>query len=147
VEVNVFTIKKSVIIDTPVKKVFAFMEDPTNLPSIWPSMVEVRNVRKNAKGFPIYDWVYKMAGMKFEGEQDTLEFIKDKHITTASTRGIDSHFDFDYVEEHGKTKMDMKITYSVPVPVIKSLAEQVVGKLNEKEADILLANLKTRMEA
>jgi uncharacterized membrane protein len=142
-----FTIKKSVIIDAPVKKVFAFMEDPTNLPSIWPSMVEIKNVRKNTKGLPSYDWVYKMAGMKFEGEQDTLEYIKDKHITTASTKGIDSHFDFDYLEEHGKTKMDMKITYSVPVPVIKSLAEQVVGKLNEHEADTLLANLKARMEA
>lgn len=142
-----FTINKSVVINAPVKNVFAFMEDPTNLPSIWPSMVEVKNVRKNAKGLPIYDWVYKMAGMKFQGEQDTLEYVKDKHITTQSTKGIESHFDFDYIEERGMTKMDVKITYSVPVPLIKSLAEQVVGKLNEHEADILLANLKTRMEA
>lgn len=146
-EVKEFKIEKSIVIDAPLSKVFGFMEDPTNLPSIWPSMVEVKNVRKNDKGFPIYEWVYKMAGMKFEGEQDTLEFIKDSRVITTSTRGIESHFDFIYTEEHGKTKMDVSITYSVPVPLIKSLAEQVVGKLNEQEVDTLLANLKTRMEA
>jgi uncharacterized membrane protein len=146
-EANVFKIEKSVVIDAPLSKVFGFMEDPTHLPSIWPSMVEVKNVRNNDKGFPMYEWVYKMAGMKIQGEQDTLEYVKNKHITTASTKGIESHFDFDYSEVNGKTKVELKVTYSVPVPLIQSVAEQVVGKINERDAETLLENLKVLMEA
>jgi uncharacterized membrane protein len=141
-----FTIKKTVIINAPVKKVFSFMDDPTNLPEIWPSMVEVKNVRSNSRGWPIYEWVYKMGGMKFQGEQDTLERIQYKHITTKSTKGMESHFDFDYKDLGDKTEIVLVVEYTVPVPLVKKLAEQIVGKLNEHEADLMLANLKARLE-
>ena len=141
-----FVIKKSVTINAPVKKVFEFMDDPTHLPEIWPSMIEVKNVHQNSKGLLAYDWVYKMAGMKIQGEQDTIERIQDKHVTTKATKGIDSHFVWDYKELEGKTIVDVKIEYSIPIPLVKRIAEQIVGKLNEHEAEITLSNLKIRME-
>lgn len=141
-----FTIKRSAIINAPVKTVFSFMDNPTNLLEIWPSMVEIKNVRSNSKGWPIYEWVYKMGGMKFLGEQDTLERIPNKHITTKSTKGVDSHFDFEYKDLGKKTEMVMVVEYTVPVPLVKKLAEVIVGKLNEHEADLMLANLKARLE-
>lgn len=141
-----YKIKKTVLINAPVKKVCEFMDDPTNLPEIWPSMVEVNNVRKNPKGWPMYEWVYKMAGMKIQGEQDTIEYIQNKHVTTKSTKGLESRFDFEYSDKGGKTEVDMAVEYTVPVPLVKKLAEQIVGKINEHEAETMLANLKVRME-
>ena len=40
-----------------------------------------------------------------------------------------------------------EIEYSVPVPVLGRLAEALVVKMNEREAELVLANLKSRMEA
>ena len=40
----------------------------------------------------------------------------------------------------------VEIEYTVPMPVLGKLAEAVVLKQNEQEAEILLANLKNRLE-
>lgn len=141
-----FKIKKTILINAPVSKVCDYMQDPAHLPEFWPSMMEVKNIRKNAKGWPIYEWVYKMAGMKFEGESDTTEFVEHAHTTTVSTKGIPSHFDFDYKDKAGKTELTVTVEYTVPVPLLGKLAEGIVGKMNEHDADTMLANLKARME-
>ncbi len=140
------TIKKSVVIDAPVEKVFGYMEDPTHLLEFWPSMIDITNVRPNAIGGTTYEWVYKMAGMKFHGETDTLELIKNKKIVTESTKGIPSRFDFDYIDLGGKTEVKVQADYTVPVPLLSKVAEGIVSKLNEHEAEVMLANLKARME-
>ena len=43
--------------------------------------------------------------------------------------------------------MTFEIEYTVPVPVLGKLAEAVIVKMNEREGDLVLANLKARMEA
>ncbi len=141
-----FTIKKSIIIDATVEKVFGYMEDPTHLPEFWPSMIDITNVRQKANGGTTYEWVYKMAGMKFHGESDTLELVKNKKIVTESTKGIPNHFDFDFIDMGGKTELKVEADYSVPVPLLSKVAEGIVSKLNEHEAEVMLANLKARME-
>jgi hypothetical protein len=122
------------------------MKDPTNLLEIWPNMMEVKNVRTNSNGWPLYEWVYKMGGMKFQGESDTIEFVEDKHTATQSTKGIQSRFDFDYIDLGIKTEVVMVVEYTISIPLLKKLAEQIVGKLIEHEAEIMFANLKARME-
>lgn len=141
-----FKIQKSIIIDAPVTKVFEYMKNPSNLPEIWPSMVEVKNVRSNSKGWNIYEWVYKMGGMTFHGESDTIEYVENAHTTTESTKGIQSHFDFDYKDLNGKTELVVVAQYTIPIPLLKNIAEQIIGKLNEHEAELMLANLKARIE-
>jgi uncharacterized protein YndB with AHSA1/START domain len=65
---------KSVYINAPVEKVFAYLEDPSNLPEVWPSMVEVRNIKDEADGKKNYEWTYKMAGVNINGFSETLEY-------------------------------------------------------------------------
>jgi len=141
-----FEIKKSILIDAPIEKVFGFMEDPTNLPEIWPSMIEVTNVRKNDKVWNSFDWVYKMGGMKINGHSETVELTQNKSITTESTEGIQSRFDWHFKEIEGKTQLEVISKYSIPVALVGKIAEKIVRKLNEHEAEVLLANLKARME-
>ncbi len=40
-------IHKTITINAPVEKVFAFMNDPHHLPEIWPSMVKIKDVKSN----------------------------------------------------------------------------------------------------
>ena len=140
-------IHKTIVINAPVAKVHSYMKDPANLPEYWPAMLEVRNIRKNAKGLPIYEWVYKMAGIKFEGETDTLEVIDNVRTVTQSTKGIPSHFIFDYLEKDGKTEMSVTVEYTAPNTLLGKLAQGMVDRLNEHDADAMLTTLKARMEA
>jgi len=141
-------ITRTITINAPVEKVFGYMTDPTNLPEIWPSMVEV----KDAKLLPehigsSFGWVYKMAGMRFEGSSEVTEHVTSQRQVTKSTKGIQSMFVWTYQPEGGGTKLTVDLEYTIPIPLLGKLAEAFIVKLNEHEADILLANLKARMEA
>jgi len=137
---------KSVTISAPVEKVFAFLSEPTNLPEIWPSMVEVKDVQPSPVGGYNFSWVYKMAGMRFDGGSETTESIPNQRTVTKSTKGIESTFVWMYESNDSGTKLTVEIEYIVPIPLLGKLAESFILKQNEHEADVLLANLKARME-
>lgn len=139
-------ITRSVTINAPVEKVFAFMSQPTNLPEIWPSLIETKDVQPAPVGGYNYDWVYKMAGMRFEGASETTEFIANQRIVVKNTKGIESTFVWMYESEDSGTKLTVELEYTVPIPLLGKLAEAFVLKQNDHEADVLLANLKSRME-
>lgn len=139
-------LQKSVTIHAPIDKVFTFMNDPRHLPDIWPSMIDVKDVTPAPKGGFNFSWVYKMAGMRFEGASETIEYVTNKRTVTQSTKGIESKFTWAYDTLNDNTKLTVDIEYTVPVPVLGKLAESVILRQNEHETELLLDNLKTRME-
>ena len=138
---------RDVLIHTPVDKVFKYHSDPTNQPEYWPSMLEVKNVKEQPGGRREYKWVYKMAGIRLQGSTETTEFVENERIVTKSTGGIESTFTYQYKPEGEGTRLSVDMEYKVPVPVLGKLAEALIIKLNEREADSTLANLKDRLEA
>jgi carbon monoxide dehydrogenase subunit G len=140
-------IRRHIEISAPVEKVFEFMEEPKNLVEIWPSMQEVRNVKEQPEGGQTYDWTYKMAGIKFKGSSKTLEFVENERSVVVNEEGIPSKLTWEYSPSGEGSAIDVHIEYEIPVPVLGKLAEKVVVKMNENEADALLSNLKTVMEA
>jgi len=135
-------IKRTININAPVAKVFDYVDDANNFPEFWPSMVEVKDVKKGES----FRWVYKMAGMKFEGASKVIESIANERHGTKSSSGIPNTFMWTYQPDQGGTKLTLEIEYTVPVPLLGKLAEAFIVKMNEREADTMLANLKTRME-
>jgi uncharacterized membrane protein len=140
-------IEKSIVIDAPVEKVFTFMAEPNNLLEIWPSLLEIRNVEPLPNGGYCYDWTYKMAGLRFEGRAEWIEFVKDRRVVDRNEGGIPSTFVWTYQPEGAGTRVTMRVDYSIPGAAVGRLAEPIIQKMNEHEAGTILANLKTRMEA
>ena len=141
-------LEKTILINAPVDKVFGFMDEPTNLPEIWSSMVEVRNVKKMPQHVgSTFDWVYKMAGMRFEGSSQVTEWVANQREVTKSTKGIASTFTWMYKPENRGTRVTVAVEYTIPVPLLGKLAEVFIVKQNEHEAEGMLANLKARLEA
>ncbi|SRR6266568_5355626 len=140
------TIHKSIAINAPVDRVFAYLNDPAHLPEVWPNMVEVSEVkiRPDSYGF---SWVYKMAGIKFSGYAHTVALATDKLAVVKNETGIRSLFRWTYEDRGGRTNLDLQIEYALPVPVLGKLAETIVAKMNEHDAEALLANVKARLEA
>jgi len=141
------TLTRKATIHAPAEKVFHFLEDKAHFPEFWPSMVEVTDVRDLPTGGKHYHWVYKMAGIRFEGDADEVEVVPNKKLVSKNEKGIESTITW-LMEEHGKeTELTFQADYRIPVPVLGKLAEKVVVKMNENEADTLMANIKTQIEA
>lgn len=140
-------IERTISINAPVEKVFDYWTEPANLPEYWPSVVEVKDRQRLPNGGNSFRWVYKMAGMRFEGTSEDVEYIANQRTVTKNKGGIESTITMMFQPEDGGTKLTIQTEYTVPVPLLGKLAEAFIVKVNENETDLLLANLKARMEA
>lgn len=138
---------KSITINAPVEKVFSYINVPTNLLEIWPSMVGVKDVQRLPNGGNRFRWVYKMAGVQFEGTSEDTEVIANERVVSKTKGGIESTITWMFQPEDGGTKVTYEAEYTVPIPLLGKVAEAFIVKANEREAELLLANLKDRLEA
>ena len=138
-------VQRTVTINAPVEKVFSYVEDPMNTPDWLPSMIEVRDVNGSGVGQE-YRWTYKMAGVSLQGESTVTEQVANERRVMQSKGGIVSTWRFNLVSLDNGTKLMLDIEYTIPVPVLGKLAEKLVLKRNEREADLAMANLKDNLE-
>jgi carbon monoxide dehydrogenase subunit G len=137
---------KSIHVKAPVEDVYNFLYEPENQVEIWPSLIEIKNVQKLPNGGNKYTWVYKMAGMRFEGKGEDIEVIPYKRLTSKNEGGIDSTVSWLFEAQNDGTLVTAETEYKVPVPLLGKLAENIIVKQNEREAEVILANLKAHME-
>lgn len=141
-------IERSIVINAPVEKVFTYLSDPSNLPEIWPSLVEVKDVKQLPEGVgSSYRWVYKMAGMRFEGTTEVTEYVANERMVVKDKGGIQATRTTTFQPKDGGTEYTTVVEYTVPIPLLGKLAEALILRQNEQEAGVFLANLKARMEA
>jgi uncharacterized protein YndB with AHSA1/START domain len=138
----------TIIINAPVEKVFSYLQDePTNLVEIWPSMVDVKDVQQLPNGGTSFRWAYRMAGIRFEGTSEDIEYVANQRVVTKTKGGVEATYTWTFQPEDGGTKMTVMIEWTVPVPVLGKLAEALIVRQQEREFELFLANLKDRMEA
>ncbi len=140
-------IERSVDILAPAQKVFEYVSDPPNLVEFWPSMIEVTDIKRTPTHVgETFHWVYKMAGIKLEGESERTEYTPFTRTVSVNTGGIPSTFIWEFQGEGGHTHLRVDVEYAIPTSLLGRLSEPFVRKLNEHEAELILANLKARME-
>ena len=140
-------IKRTLVIDAPPAKVFGYLLDPRNLLEIWPSMVDVSNIKTRPDGTPeSNDWTYKMAGMKFHGHTEYTEVERDRVIVWNGKGGINSTIRWSFEPQGSGTKVTDEVEYELPANLLSRLAAPFLRRLNEHEADACVENLKARME-
>ncbi|HET7502526.1 MAG TPA: SRPBCC family protein [Kofleriaceae bacterium] len=137
------SIRRSISVRAPVGRVFDYVADPSHLPEIWPSLVAVRNVHDHPTG-KSFDWDYKLMGMKFQGHSDPVELVPNERLVSRSKNGIPNTFRWMYADRDDHTEVTLEVEYQVPV--LGRLAEGLVGRVNEREAETLLKNLKRKLE-
>jgi len=138
-------ISNSINISAPVEKVFAYVTDPTKGPEWLVGWTEVTDVTGSGVG-QHYHWKYNMLGVPLRGETTVSEQVPNKRAVTDSKGGITSTFTFTFAPHGGGTELDLELDYTIPVPVLGKLAEQLVLKRNQREAQMSMENIKERME-
>ena len=138
-------VERSITINAPVEKVFDYLDDPMTQLEWVPSSIEVKDVSGSGVG-KHFKWTYKMAGILLKGETTTIEYIPNERIVTQSKGGVTSTWILSFKTQDGGTMMELDIEYTIPIPVIGNIAEKIVLKRNEREADLAMANIKEKME-
>ena len=140
-------VEKRITIQAPPEKVFAYLNDPSKGPGFWPSLTAVKDVEPLVSGGHRWRYVYKMAGLNFEGSNETAEFVPNRRLVVRSQGGIEATVTWTLDPQDGGTVVGLNADYKVPIPVLGKLAEAVIAKMNEREGEVLLENLKTLLEA
>jgi carbon monoxide dehydrogenase subunit G len=137
-------IKRSVVVQAPAAQVFEFVSDPRNFPEIWPSMIEVSNLDQESQSF---DWTYKMAGMKFHGRSKTVDLEPNRRRVVKGEGGISSTFTWLFQQRDDGTEVTLEVEYEIPGSLLRQLTAPFLRRLNEREAETTLENLKERLES
>ena len=138
-------IHKTISISAPVEKVFAYVTDPTKLPEWFVGLTEVTDVTGSGVG-QHNRWTYSMIGIPFHGESKIIEQVPNERSVSKQEGGMTSTIAFTFAPQEGGTKVDFDVDYNIPVPVLGKLAEKVVFKRNQREAELSMENLKERLE-
>jgi uncharacterized protein YndB with AHSA1/START domain len=140
-------IVKTITIEAPAEKVFGYVEEPANVPEYWPSVIAIKDVESLPNGGFKYRWIYKMAGVRFEGGTETTEFVVNERTVSENSGGVSGTVTWTYESEAGQTHVTFEAEYNVHIPLLRKLAESFLVKVNEQEAETILANVKAKMEA
>jgi uncharacterized membrane protein len=140
-------LQKKIEIKAPAQRVYDYLMQPANLPGIWPNLVSVSNVVPGAGGRYDFDWVFKMAGIHFRGHAKCEEAVPGKRSRFHNEGGIPSTFlwTFEGLDGTG-TRLNLDVEYAMPAPVLGRVAEALAAKINERDIETLLANLKDVLE-
>jgi uncharacterized membrane protein len=138
-------IEKASTLNVPVEKVFSYITNPVNQLEWLPSITDVRDVSGQGKG-QRFAWTYKMMGIHLKGKTEVIEHVANQRLTFKTTGGIASTWTWTFTGEPNKTRLNLIVEYTVPVPVLGKIAERLVLRQNEREADLAMANIKERLE-
>jgi uncharacterized membrane protein len=138
-------INSSIDISAPVEKVFAYVTDALTGPEWLVGMSEVTDVTGSGVG-QRHHWKYNMLGVPLRGESTVSEHVPNERRVVQSKGGVTSTWTFTFAPHEGGTKLDLELDYTIPVPVLGKLAEQLVLKRNQREADLSMENIKQRLE-
>lgn len=138
---------RSTTVHARAEDIFDFLGDKTHIPEFWPSMVDVSAIEDLPNGGKKYHWTYKLAGLRVEGDSEEVEIIPNRKLVSKNLRGMEGTVTW-LLDEHGNnTEVTFEMDYKVPAPVLGKIKEKVARELNEHEADALIANLKSHLEA
>jgi len=137
-------IKKMAIVNAPIGKIFGYINELTNWLEFWPSLMEITDVQSLPNGGYSASWVYKMAGVRFQGAGEYTTVAPNLWLVIKTKGGVKSTITWTFRSWGNKTRVFLTIEYKVPILLLGKLAEAIVVKMNEKEADLIMYNLQVR---
>lgn len=139
-------VNKEVIISAPLEKIFSFVSKPSNLPQIWPSLTEITDEKLLANGGYTFRWMYKMGGMHLKGTGEYAGILLNQWFTVRTEGALDSTITWIFRSKGIQTKVTFTVDYLVPSKILSWLSRSTVVKMNDKEAELILDNLRTIFE-
>jgi len=141
------TIDKVLVIKAPPEKIFDFVIKSSNLTKLWPSLVEITNEKLLPNGGYCANYKYKMAGTTLKGKSECIEVVPDKMFSVRINGAVDCTMTWT-IQPRDNIQTEVKITmeYHAHFPPFNCLAENIIAKMNERESEMILDNLREYLE-
>jgi uncharacterized protein YndB with AHSA1/START domain len=141
-------VENEVIINAPVQEIYDYVSKPSNLLQIWPSLLEVTHQTLLPNGGYSYRWKYKMSGIRLSGIGESIEVEPNVLLKTRNIGDFDSTATFKFQSSNIRTWVNLAFDYKLPMLLLVSnqLSENIILRMNAKEAGLLLDNLRIIFE-
>ncbi|MEM8607170.1 MAG: SRPBCC family protein [Myxococcota bacterium] len=139
------TIENGIDISSAPERVFEYVSDPSNTLDYMVSMVAVRGIEGSGEG-QRFEWTYKMLGVPLDGSSVVTQSVPNQLRAMKSRGGIESEWALKIAPTENGSRLDIRIDYEIPVPVLGKLAERMVVRRNERELALSLQNIKDACE-
>lgn len=142
-------VERSTTIDALVEKVFEYLEDPNNIPRYAPGVSRVDDVRRSEERVgDSYRTVYSVMGLDFPTKFTTVEHERPRKVVARMEGGITGTFAWTLAPQDGSTRVDVRIDYEMKGGILgKAMDALLVERMNQKNAERMLENLKMLSEA
>jgi len=138
-------VKRDIVINAPLERVFAYVSEPTTMSEWMPGLVEVRVVLGTGAGQQ-FEWTCKMAGLLLRGQSTVVEFVPNERSVHQSIGTIGGIWTYAVEPHDAGTLFTIEAEYDIPVPVLGKVAEQLAVKRNTRDLEAALLNVKDTLE-
>ena len=136
------TVNNEIVINAPLEKIFNFVVKPSNLPQIWPNLVEIKDEQLSPDGRYTTRWTYKMNEIPFHGFALVTELAPNSYFTGKTWGAINSIVTWRFYTKDSKTRITVTTDYQVSLRVLKLLPKVFISKMIEQETNLVLGNLR-----
>ena len=140
------TITKEVVVDAPLNKIYSYVSKPSNLLQIWPGLIEMSSEKLLPNGGYSFRWMYKMFGIYLKGKGECVDIVPNLRLASMNTGSINSLITWTFRSNNLKTTITLTADYQVPSPILDRFSENILIKMGEKEAELILDNLRIIFE-
>jgi len=140
-------IRRSITIGAPVPKVFGWLTHPEHLLGVWPGLVSVANVTALPGGAHEYDWTRKIGAWKAHGHADAMRVQTDRAVVVHNQAGVPSTWRWTYAGAGDRTELTVELDFTFPLQSVRRVAEAILARIEARDLDALLENVKARLEA
>ncbi|WP_049935298.1 SRPBCC family protein [Haloplanus natans] len=141
-----FSVEKSIEIESPPGEVFSFLDDPRNHVKITPSLIQVSDIETLSNGGKRAKYRYKLAGVELVGRVEDVDRSPGKRLVQDLSGAIDGTISYD-LRQNGGTVVHYEAEYRLPDTVVDTVLAPVAKAYNEREAEATVENLKAFLES
>lgn len=139
-------IDKSIEIKAPLTVVYDYLSNPQHELEWMVGMQDLRNLTGSGVGTH-FEWTYRMGGLLFKGESTRVEDDHEKHFVAQTKGGLESTWTFNLERRKDDvTVLNLDIEYTIPIPLLGTLAEKIFSRRNEHDTDLSLLRIKEKLE-
>jgi carbon monoxide dehydrogenase subunit G len=137
-------IHKSLTIDAPAEKVYAFVDNPENFSQYTPNVERVVDIKRtDARVGDSFHAVYKAMGVTFDEKFTVTEHQPPRKLGSSFEGGMKGTFDWTFEPQGQQTKTSVDIRYELAGgPLGKAVDALVLERTNEKTIEGMLQNMR-----
>jgi uncharacterized protein YndB with AHSA1/START domain len=142
-------VARSIRIEAPVERVFAFLDVPDTQVRVTPSLTAVRNVDSLPDGGKRLGFTYRVAGVPVTGTLETTVYEPPNRITFAFVEGLLTgriEWTLEPQADGAVTRFVYRAEYGFRVPLVGRVAAPLVRRLQERELTAALKATKRLVE-